>query len=168
MHMNFLSLNYFELCYKEFYLIKKYITKHNLMFSCYVTFWNGHIYFTFLGEFERTLTSLIKVSTALELKWIIRIILKDLKLGMGNNRLLKVFHEDAPDFYDVCSNLEKVYLYLQYYIDIFDIKIVMIRALQGSTKSVYSPPDLYCIEPLKWHTFQYFFELFSFVKILFF
>lgn len=42
------------------------------------------------------------------MKWIIRIILKNVRLGMGDNKILKTFHQDAPDLYDVCSNLSKV------------------------------------------------------------
>lgn len=57
---------------------------------------------------EKELSKLIKSSTAIEQKWMIRLILKSMKLGMGNDRILRIFHPDAADFYDVCSNLSKV------------------------------------------------------------
>ncbi|OWA54118.1 DNA ligase 4 [Hypsibius exemplaris] len=43
-----------------------------------------------------------------ELKWLLRIILKDLKLGMGHEKIMDVFHPDASDLFDVCMNLSTV------------------------------------------------------------
>ncbi|CAK1540220.1 unnamed protein product [Leptosia nina] len=50
----------------------------------------------------------IKNLTPEQLKWFLRIILKDLKLSMGMNRILGAFHPDAPELYESCSNLNKV------------------------------------------------------------
>ncbi|CAB3241041.1 unnamed protein product [Arctia plantaginis] len=43
-----------------------------------------------------------------QLKWFLRIILKDLKLGMSDTRILAIFHTDAPEYYKNCSDLLKV------------------------------------------------------------
>ncbi|XP_047525298.1 DNA ligase 4 isoform X3 [Pieris napi] len=50
----------------------------------------------------------IKKLTAEQLKWFLRIILKDLKLAMSGHRILAAFHPDAPELYESCSNLNKV------------------------------------------------------------
>ncbi|RUP14879.1 hypothetical protein BC936DRAFT_139632 [Jimgerdemannia flammicorona] len=46
--------------------------------------------------------------TADEQKWIIRVILKELKVGMSENSVLNVFHSDAFNLFNVCSSLHKV------------------------------------------------------------
>ncbi|CAG8445348.1 10309_t:CDS:10 [Ambispora leptoticha] len=43
-----------------------------------------------------------------EQKWIIRIILKELKLGMSEKSVFQVYHPDAEDLFNVCSSLKKV------------------------------------------------------------
>ncbi|XP_073957989.1 LOW QUALITY PROTEIN: DNA ligase 4 [Choristoneura fumiferana] len=44
-------------------------------------------------------------ATAEQMKWFLRIILKDLKLGMSMNRILAAFHPQGPEYYNNCSNL---------------------------------------------------------------
>ncbi|XP_045490979.1 DNA ligase 4-like isoform X2 [Colias croceus] len=51
---------------------------------------------------------IIKNLTAEQLKWFLRIILKDLKLAIGTHRTLAAFHPDAPELLDSCGNLSKV------------------------------------------------------------
>ncbi|OZJ05239.1 hypothetical protein BZG36_02293 [Bifiguratus adelaidae] len=46
--------------------------------------------------------------TAEEQKWIIRIVLKELKIGMSENSALTAFHPDAVSLFNNCSNLRKV------------------------------------------------------------
>uniref|UniRef100_A0A2A4K475 DNA ligase 4 n=1 Tax=Heliothis virescens TaxID=7102 RepID=A0A2A4K475_HELVI len=46
--------------------------------------------------------------TADQLKWFLRIILKDLKLEIGSNRILGLFHPDAPEYFETCGLLSKV------------------------------------------------------------
>jgi DNA ligase-4 len=46
--------------------------------------------------------------SALQLKWLIRIILKDLKIGIKEQIILESFHDDAPDLYNFTSSLENV------------------------------------------------------------
>lgn len=60
------------------------------------------------GDKERIMRTLVSQCTAVETKWIIRIILRDLKLGMSENTVLAAFHPDALDLYHVCSDLQRV------------------------------------------------------------
>jgi DNA ligase-4 len=46
--------------------------------------------------------------SAEQMKWLIRIILKDLKIGIQENFILEVFHPDALDYFNVTSSLEKI------------------------------------------------------------
>lgn len=59
-------------------------------------------------ETEQILMKIFKNSSPEDAKWIIRIILKDLKLGIDANNILKCFHKDAVDFYLSNTNLKKV------------------------------------------------------------
>ena len=61
-----------------------------------------------LQQKDETFKVLLGKINALEFKWITRIILKDLKLGIGTKRILQVFHPDANALYDVSSNLRQV------------------------------------------------------------
>lgn len=54
------------------------------------------------------MTALLKGTSAEEQKWLIRILLKDLKLGLGQNKILNDYHPDARDFYDSCNDLKKI------------------------------------------------------------
>ncbi|CAG8496985.1 36241_t:CDS:10, partial [Racocetra persica] len=51
--------------------------------------------------------------TAIEQKWIIRIILKELKIGMSEKTIFSIFHPDASSLFNVCSDLRKVCSELQ-------------------------------------------------------
>lgn len=46
--------------------------------------------------------------SAVQLKWILRIILKDLKIGLGEKIVFDALHPDANEFYKVNSSLEEV------------------------------------------------------------
>ena len=48
------------------------------------------------------------VEVAREQKWLIRMILKDMKLGISQQSVFSVFHEDAEDLFNVKMSLEKV------------------------------------------------------------
>lgn len=48
------------------------------------------------------------MTSAEEQKWLIRIILKDMKLGLGQSSVLDTFHPDAKDLYDVTNTLSEV------------------------------------------------------------
>ncbi|GAA95437.1 hypothetical protein E5Q_02090 [Mixia osmundae IAM 14324] len=46
--------------------------------------------------------------TANEQRWLIGIILKDMKLSLGEKRVMKVLHPDAMGLFNVCSDLKRV------------------------------------------------------------
>lgn len=46
--------------------------------------------------------------TAREMEWVVRIILKDLKIGMNHGVILKWFHPDGLRHFDGCQNLKNV------------------------------------------------------------
>ncbi|KAF9930995.1 DNA ligase (ATP) [Linnemannia zychae] len=51
--------------------------------------------------------TLVQEYTALENKWIVRIIQKDLKIGMSENSVFPCYHPDALELYNVSSELRK-------------------------------------------------------------
>lgn len=54
---------------------------------------------------SQILTTLVREATAYEMKWIVRIILKDLKIGISEALVFEVFHEDATELYNITSSL---------------------------------------------------------------
>ena len=48
------------------------------------------------------------VPNSSQVKWLVLIIMKDLKLGMSEATVLKHFHPDAKDLFDVCCDLRNV------------------------------------------------------------
>lgn len=60
------------------------------------------------AEVDKTLFSLINGCSAMENKWLARIILGDLKLGLGEKIIFDTFHPEAQGVYDVNSSLLKV------------------------------------------------------------
>ncbi|KAJ4924127.1 hypothetical protein JOQ06_000367 [Pogonophryne albipinna] len=57
---------------------------------------------------KKSLLHIITQSSALEQKWLIRMILKDMKLGISKETVLQVFHPDASELYNVNTDLNKV------------------------------------------------------------
>ncbi|KAJ8351482.1 hypothetical protein SKAU_G00229580 [Synaphobranchus kaupii] len=57
---------------------------------------------------KKNLLHLITQSSALEQKWLIRMILKDMKIGMSKEVVLNIFHPDAAELYNVSTDLDKV------------------------------------------------------------
>uniref|UniRef100_U3BRS6 DNA ligase n=1 Tax=Callithrix jacchus TaxID=9483 RepID=U3BRS6_CALJA len=57
---------------------------------------------------KKSLLQLITQSSALEQKWLIRMIIKDLKLGVSQQTIFSVFHNDAAELHNVTTDLEKV------------------------------------------------------------
>lgn len=60
---------------------------------------------------------MMRSTTAEQMKWFLRIILKDLKLGMSMHRILAAFHPQGREYYDNCSNLVEVTLIILPYCD---------------------------------------------------
>jgi len=54
------------------------------------------------------LLHLLTRSSALEQKWLIRMILKDMRLGISKETVLQAFHPDAAELYNVNADLDKV------------------------------------------------------------
>ena len=48
---------------------------------------------------------MLQETTLDEQKWIVRIILRDLKLGVGHESILKAYHPDAHDLFNATSDL---------------------------------------------------------------
>lgn len=61
-----------------------------------------------LGSIDDELTKLISNTTALQQKWIIRLILKEINLGLGKGKIFNCFHADASDLFDSSNSLSKV------------------------------------------------------------
>ncbi|XP_058723320.1 DNA ligase 4-like [Vicia villosa] len=60
------------------------------------------------GEKTLVLSTLIQKTNAQEMKWIIMIILKDLKLGISEKSIFHEFHPDAEDLFNVTCDLKLV------------------------------------------------------------
>jgi DNA ligase 4 len=58
---------------------------------------------------KNILSELFHESTLEEQKWLARIILKDLKIGLGHETVLKNYHPDAVDLYNITSDLKEVF-----------------------------------------------------------
>ncbi|XP_064626451.1 DNA ligase 4-like [Lineus longissimus] len=61
----------------------------------------------------KSIMHLLKNMSALEQKWLIRMIMKELKCGISQQTVFALFHEDAEDLYNVTNSLEKVCLQLR-------------------------------------------------------
>ncbi|KAJ3693458.1 hypothetical protein LUZ60_008938 [Juncus effusus] len=60
------------------------------------------------SEKASVLAGLIKKTNAIEMKWILMIILKDLKLGISEKSIFHEFHPDAEDLFNVTCDLKLV------------------------------------------------------------
>lgn len=61
-----------------------------------------------LEDIEQILLSMLLKFSANEQKWLIRLLLKDMRLGVAQKKILSTYHRDANDLYDSCSSLIKV------------------------------------------------------------
>ncbi|RMX43103.1 hypothetical protein pdam_00006836 [Pocillopora damicornis] len=59
-------------------------------------------------EAKKALQLLLRNTSALEQKWLIRIIFKELKIGLSENSVFNVYHPDAMELFGVCNSLPKV------------------------------------------------------------
>ncbi|KAK8384182.1 hypothetical protein O3P69_009133 [Scylla paramamosain] len=62
---------------------------------------------------ERSLLVMLNGMSAKEQKWLLRVLLKDMRLGLGQTAIFAAWHPDAKDYYDVTNSLEKVCKTLQ-------------------------------------------------------
>lgn len=61
-----------------------------------------------LAHLDEAMSYALNNLTPEQFKWFLRIILKDLKLGMGHGKILAAFHPDAPELYKHRSDLTEV------------------------------------------------------------
>lgn len=59
---------------------------------------------------KKEIQRVIRNTSAIEQKWFIRIVLKEMKLGLNENSVFPVFHPEAKELYNVCNSLSKVCL----------------------------------------------------------
>ena len=57
---------------------------------------------------KKALEHMLRNMSAKEQKWLIRIIMKELKLGISQQSIFSVFHDDAEDLFNVKMSLQKV------------------------------------------------------------
>ncbi len=55
-----------------------------------------------------TMRALVDATDATQMRWLVKIILKDLKIGYGENAILRQYHTDAVDLYNLCCDLRRV------------------------------------------------------------
>ncbi|KAF7270011.1 hypothetical protein GWI33_016999 [Rhynchophorus ferrugineus] len=60
------------------------------------------------AEAENILLEIFKKCSAEDIRWVIRIILKDLRLGIDGNGILNCYHKDGAQYYASNNNLRKV------------------------------------------------------------
>lgn len=61
-----------------------------------------------LGEKEQEIVNLFNKTNNEEQKWILRILLKELKLGISGEKILSLYHNDAVRLFYYRSSLLKV------------------------------------------------------------
>lgn len=66
------------------------------------------IVFLITDILDQTFSYILRKLTAEQLKWFLRIILKDMRLGVSDNHILSCFHPDAPEIYKMTNSLSKV------------------------------------------------------------
>ena len=59
---------------------------------------------------KKSLQSLLRNMSASEQKWLIRMIMKEPKVGLSQQSVFSIYHEDAESLFNVSNNLEKVIL----------------------------------------------------------
>lgn len=62
----------------------------------------------FTGGVDAELVAMLTSMSAAEQKWLMRMLLKDMKFGLGQSRIFYTYHPDAQELYDVSNNLLKV------------------------------------------------------------
>ena len=61
---------------------------------------------------KAVLTKMVNSTTVNEQKWLIKVILKDLKIGIGHEVILRSYHKEAVDLYNSTSDLKEVFTQL--------------------------------------------------------
>ena len=61
-----------------------------------------------LSGVKQSLEHMLRNMSAREQKWLIRMIMKELKIGISQASIFSVFHNDAEDLFNVKMDLKKV------------------------------------------------------------
>ncbi|KAH7544705.1 hypothetical protein FEM48_Zijuj01G0014600 [Ziziphus jujuba var. spinosa] len=90
-------------------LLDRLASSENRYIYIYIYFFSLCLLLCFVkAEKITVLSTLIKKTNAQEMKWIIMIILKDLKLGISEKSIFHEFHPDAEDLFNVTCDLKLV------------------------------------------------------------
>ena len=57
---------------------------------------------------KKSLEHMLRNMSAKEQKWLIRMVMKELKMGLSQQSIFSVFHADAEDLFNVKMDLKKV------------------------------------------------------------
>ena len=57
---------------------------------------------------KRSLECMLRNMSAREQKWLIRMMMKEMKMGISQQSVFSVYHQDAEDLFNVKMSLEKV------------------------------------------------------------
>ncbi|XP_033127857.1 DNA ligase 4-like isoform X2 [Anneissia japonica] len=57
---------------------------------------------------KKNLMHLLRNTSATEQKWLIRMIMKEMKVGLSQSSIFSVFHQDAEEYFNVTNSLAKV------------------------------------------------------------
>ncbi|PIK37895.1 putative DNA ligase 4 [Apostichopus japonicus] len=63
---------------------------------------------------KKNLMHLLRNTSAIEQKWLIRMIMKEMKVGISQASIFAVFHSDAEDFFNVTNSLSKVERHMEH------------------------------------------------------
>jgi DNA ligase 4 len=61
---------------------------------------------------QEVFKTLVNGCSMTEQKWLVRIILKDLKIGIGHQSILRNYHKEAVDLFNSTSDLHEVFAQL--------------------------------------------------------
>jgi hypothetical protein len=75
----------------------------------------------FSGGVDAELVAMLTSMSAAEQKWLMRMLLKDMKFGLGQSRIFRIYHPDAQELYDVSNNLLKVHNVYKVYFYLFHV-----------------------------------------------
>ena len=76
---------------------------------------------------KKHLCDMLKKMTAEEQKWLIRIIMKELKMGLSQQSVFSVFHQDAEDLFNVKMSLHKVIaLFVFQHVELLNLELTQI------------------------------------------
>ncbi|XP_035784210.1 DNA ligase 4-like [Anopheles albimanus] len=64
-------------------------------------------------RFEQVLAELLECGSPADHRWLVRIILKDLRLGISQRAILQLYHPHAPQLYDATGDLRQLVLEIE-------------------------------------------------------